>query len=204
MGGPSRPPRAPSAHHVVGPSRTDRGWLGSPRRSIPPTPLTSVPTQPDPEARDTRGAPKPTWRATHRTEHVRQEAGPSERRSHEFGPISNRQPWRLLHSRRLRSQSPPQPPPRHTHAATPAALHSRLPEPASALLTVKSRGQTPRDLPLVARDFPQAWRPRTRPGLRSGPPPLRGARARPLGSRPSGRVRARRASHLCELHHGGG
>lgn len=56
------PPRA-----GVGPSRTDRGWLGSLPGSILLTPLTSVPQHPDPETRDTRGAPKPTWRAAHRS-----------------------------------------------------------------------------------------------------------------------------------------
>lgn len=161
---------------LVGPSRANRGCLGCPPRSIlrpPPYQCTGTPRARD--ARHTRSAK--THVAGHAPEHVRQEAGPSEHWSHEFGPISNRRPRRLLHARRLRSQSPPHP--------------RRTPQPPPGTRLGPSHYQVKR--PNAARPpasrarLPPSMAPSNAPGiaLRPSSPPRR-ARARLLGSRPSG------------------
>lgn len=159
MGGPSRLPRAPSGvHHVlVGPSWTDRGWLGSPRRSISPTPPpTSVPTQPDPEARDTRRAPKPTWRAAHRSTCARRR-GPASAGRTSLVPTPTGSPgaFSTLCGSDLSS---PQPPPRHIRGDP-----RRTPQPPPGTRLSPSHHQVKR---------PNAARP---PASRARLPPQHGA-----------------------------
>lgn len=192
---PSRPPRASSdAHHVlVGPSRTTRAWLGTPPPSLP-----VHRDAPSRDARHTQGAK--THVAGRAPEHVRQEAGPRRRRSHELGPGSLGGPVAVsTRCRPLRSHHPA-----HTHTHTRGALNTHLPEPAPALPHHHVRGQTPRDLPLVARDFPQHGAlERARDCAQALLPSAARARAPPKAGL-AVRVGARGASHLCEFHHGGG
>lgn len=151
---------------LVGPSRTDRGWLGCPPRSIsltPPYQCTGTPRARD--ARHMRSAK--THVAGREPEHVRQEAGPSERRSHEFGPIS--------------IQAAPAPSPRSAPPISVPPHPCRTPQPPPGTCLGPSHHQVKRPNsarpPASRARLPPAWRPRTRPGLRSGPPPLGGARA---------------------------
>lgn len=140
-----------------------QGLLLEPR-SRPPTPL-------DPDRR--RGAPPPSQgqvppQAAHGAahvaspapRHVRQEAGPRSGPSQEF---------------RLISPRPCSPSPLSAPKSFPAAFTTRA-APAEALHFATKQLKT-RDLPANRARLPTAWRPRTRPGRRAGPPPGGAARA---------------------------
>lgn len=146
-------------------------------------PLSGVPTAP--AARHVRSAANHV--AGRAPEHVRGEAGPQERYSLQLGPLSSH----------AGACAPLRCSAFSSHRPLPSgAVNNALREPASAGSSphrphpqLQVGGQTPRDLPRVARDFPQAWRPRTRPGLRAGPPPLR---ARREGGRAGARASLRK------------
>ena len=143
-----------------------QGLLPEPR-SHPPTPL-------DRERR--RGAPPPPHKARsfrrppapHGTAHVanpapphvRQEAGTRSGPSQEF---------------RLISPRPFSPSPLSALKSFPAAFTTSA-APAEALHFATKQLKT-RDLPANRARLPTAWRPRTRPGRRAGPPPGGAARA---------------------------
>lgn len=107
--------------------------------------------------RDTRGAAHVAGRALG---HVRQEAGPRSGLSQEFGIIP---PPRA-----------PAPPPHSVSKSFRAATTTR--ETYRSPFTSPPNSQKPRDLPANRARFPAAWRPRTRPGRRAGPPPRGAAR----------------------------
>lgn len=145
-------------------------WVNSPD---PPYQCTATPRPRD--ARHTRSAK--THVAGRAPEHVRQEAGPSERRSHEFGPISNRRARRLLYARRRRSQSPPLPRATHTRGDP-----RRTPQPPPGTRLGPSHHQVKR--PNAARPpasrarLPPSMAPSNAPGIARRPSsPPRRARA---------------------------
>lgn len=139
-----------------------------------------------PWPRDTCGAPQTTWRAAHRSTCA-----------------GRRGPRNAIRSSLARSLPTPGPAPL---SAAPLSPHTDPSRPAQsttpsenqrrpALLLIaptpnsKSEAKHRETSPRVARDFPQAWRPRTRPGLRAGPPPLR---ARREGGRAGARASLRK------------
>lgn len=164
--------------------------MGDPAHPSPGVQAYSRPPGP----RDTRAAPQPTWRAAHRSTCARRRGPASPRlRSSGLSPLAG------------------------TGAASPrsAAPISPLIDPLGALDTAfpgtrpgssqpQGRGQTPRDLPAVARDFPQHGAlERARDCAQALLPSAAGARAS-RRKQASSSTSARRASHLCEFHHDGG
>ncbi|KAL0624831.1 hypothetical protein AAY473_003881 [Plecturocebus cupreus] len=166
VGVPGRPPRArntaaepPSGAHNVSAcqarAETSRVQPGLRLGPIPPFP---TPTHRSLwRFRDPRGAAHVAGRAPG---HVRQESDSSSYTSQEFGLISS--PRGLAPSPRSVTLS----------------CRIRRPQHLQKLFTSPPSSQKPRDLSTNRARLPAAWRPRTRPGLRAGPPP-RGAALAP-------------------------
>lgn len=129
----------------------DSGSLGKPPNPTLLSPFAVYRHSPTvPDTRHVRSAA--THVAGRAPEHVRGEAGPRERWPLEVGPRFTRRACAPLGAQLLQFLLTPTPAARCTRP-----LDIALPEPASALLIPprQVRGQKPRDLPLVARDFPQ-------------------------------------------------
>jgi hypothetical protein len=195
--------------HLRGPPRVHPGHRQRQQIAGPPIhPHAAVPlsgvlqTLPHcPGSRDTCGAPQSTWRAAHQSTCAGRR-GPGTARRLRLALSSHAVPLSALSSSDLSSHRPLPP-----ATSEPSISPSR--KPASALLIpLSQRASTARPPASRARLSPPAWRPRTRPGLRASPPPLRdgraGARASLRKQGPSRPRRRAKASYLCELHHGGG
>lgn len=160
---------------LVGPSRTDRGWLGSLPRSILLIPLPVYRNTPTPR-RDTRGAPKPTWRAAHRSTCARRR-GPASAGRTSLVPSPTGGPGAFSTLGAADLSSPPLPRATHTRGDP-----RRTPQPPSGTRLGPSHHQVKR--PNAARPpasrarLPPSMAPSNAPGIARRPSsPPRRARA---------------------------